>query len=90
MNKNSSGQALQRPPQICTYVHTLSPHIVTVPACFNKAQRQATKDAGVVAGLQVFQFINESEGSQIIVYNQALLIWFLHRGRCLLGVHYGW
>ncbi|KAM5531093.1 hypothetical protein V8D89_015258 [Ganoderma adspersum] len=56
--------------------------VVTVPAYFNDAQRQATKDAGTIAGLQVLRIINEPtaaalaygldkpEGeSQIIVYD---------------------
>jgi molecular chaperone DnaK len=33
--------------------------VVTVPAYFNDAQRQATKDAGVIAGLEVLRIINE-------------------------------
>lgn len=33
--------------------------VITVPAYFNDAQRQATKDAGVIAGLQVERIINE-------------------------------
>lgn len=33
--------------------------VVTVPAYFNDAQRQATKDAGVIAGLNVIRIINE-------------------------------
>ena len=33
--------------------------VVTVPAYFNDAQRQATKDAGVIAGLEVKRIINE-------------------------------
>lgn len=33
--------------------------VVTVPAYFNDAQRQATKDAGVIAGLNVMRIINE-------------------------------
>ena len=33
--------------------------VITVPAYFNDAQRQATKDAGVIAGLNVKRFINE-------------------------------
>ncbi|XP_030853717.1 heat shock 70 kDa protein IV-like [Strongylocentrotus purpuratus] len=33
--------------------------VVTVPAYFNDAQRQATKDAGVIAGLNVLRIINE-------------------------------
>jgi L1 cell adhesion molecule like protein len=33
--------------------------VITVPAYFNEAQRQATKDAGVIAGLNVLRIINE-------------------------------
>ena len=33
--------------------------VVTVPAYFNDAQRQATKDAGTIAGLNVMRLINE-------------------------------
>ncbi|AKU89781.1 molecular chaperone DnaK [Vulgatibacter incomptus] len=33
--------------------------VITVPAYFNDAQRQATKDAGVIAGLEVMRIINE-------------------------------
>jgi molecular chaperone DnaK len=39
--------------------HTVSKAVVTVPAYFNDAQRQATKDAGKVAGLDVLRIINE-------------------------------
>ncbi|CAN7981703.1 unnamed protein product, partial [Ixodes pacificus] len=37
----------------------VSDAVVTVPACFNNSQRQATKDAGVIAGLNVLRIINE-------------------------------
>ena len=33
--------------------------VITVPAYFNDAQRQATKDAGKIAGLEVKRIINE-------------------------------
>ena len=39
--------------------HTVTRAIVTVPAYFNDAQRQATKDAGEIAGLTVDRIINE-------------------------------
>ncbi|HEY9230474.1 MAG TPA: molecular chaperone DnaK, partial [Gemmatimonadaceae bacterium] len=39
--------------------HTVSKAVITVPAYFNDAQRQATKDAGKVAGLDVLRIINE-------------------------------
>jgi len=38
---------------------TVNRAVVTVPAYFNDAQRQATKDAGTIAGLQVERIINE-------------------------------
>ena len=38
---------------------TVTDAIVTVPAYFNDAQRQATKDAGVIAGLNIKRMINE-------------------------------
>ncbi|KAL4803727.1 heat shock protein 70 family [Aspergillus unguis] len=56
--------------------------VVTVPAYFNDAQRQATKDAGTIAGLNVLRVVNEptaaaiaygldkgSEERQVIVYD---------------------
>ena len=55
--------------------------VITVPAYFNDAQRQATKDAGKIAGLDVLRIINEptaaalaygldkSEGKKIAVYD---------------------
>src|SRR5471032_1117812 len=55
--------------------------VITVPAYFNDAQRQATKDAGRIAGLEVLRIINEptaaalsyglekSEGKKIAVYD---------------------
>ncbi|HEY6829438.1 MAG TPA: molecular chaperone DnaK, partial [Gemmatimonadaceae bacterium] len=39
--------------------HSVSKAVVTVPAYFNDAQRQATKDAGKIAGLDVLRIINE-------------------------------
>ena len=38
---------------------TVSEAVITVPAYFNDAQRQATKDAGKIAGLNVLRIINE-------------------------------
>ena len=38
---------------------TIKNVVITVPAYFNDAQRQATKDAGVIAGLNVMRIINE-------------------------------
>ncbi|XP_051899725.1 heat shock 70 kDa protein 1-like [Pristis pectinata] len=39
--------------------------VVTVPAYFNDSQRQATKDAGVIAGLSVLRIINEPTAAAI-------------------------
>ena len=39
--------------------HEVTHAVVTVPAYFNDAQRQATKDAGTIAGLNVMRIINE-------------------------------
>jgi molecular chaperone DnaK len=39
--------------------HTVTEAVITVPAYFNDAQRQATKDAGEIAGLKVRRIINE-------------------------------
>src|SRR6201993_3453397 len=39
--------------------HKVRKAVVTVPAYFNDAQRQATKDAGQIAGLEVARIINE-------------------------------
>ncbi len=38
---------------------TVTEAVITVPAYFNDAQRQATKDAGKIAGLEVKRIINE-------------------------------
>merc|ERR1712107_714559 len=39
--------------------------VVTVPAYFNDSQRQATKDAGVIAGLNIIRIINEPTAAAI-------------------------
>jgi len=44
---------------------SVSHAVVTVPAYFNDAQRQATKDAGVIAGLEVLRIINEPTAAAI-------------------------
>jgi len=60
---------------------TVEQAVITVPAYFNDAQRQATKDAGKIAGLEVLRIINEptaaalaygldkKEGKTIAVYD---------------------
>jgi heat shock protein 1/8 len=44
---------------------TVKNAVVTVPAYFNDAQRQATKDAGMIAGLNVLRIINEPTAAAI-------------------------
>ena len=39
--------------------------VITVPAYFNDAQRQATKDAGKIAGLEVLRIINEPTAASL-------------------------
>lgn len=39
--------------------HSVNEAVITVPAYFNDSQRQATKDAGKIAGLEVMRIINE-------------------------------
>ncbi len=39
--------------------HTVTKAVITVPAYFNDSQRQATKDAGKIAGLDVLRLVNE-------------------------------
>jgi molecular chaperone DnaK len=39
--------------------HSVTQAVITVPAYFNDSQRQATKDAGQIAGLEVLRIINE-------------------------------
>ena len=45
--------------------HTVQNAVITVPAYFNDAQRQSTKDAGVIAGLNVLRIINEPTAAAI-------------------------
>ncbi len=45
--------------------HTITNAVITVPAYFNDAQRQATKDAGAIAGLNVLRIINEPTAAAI-------------------------
>jgi len=66
--------------------------VITVPAYFNDAQRQATKDAGLICGLNVLRIINEptaaaiaygldnkSEGSAISLFMTWVAVhWMLH------------
>ena len=44
---------------------TISKAVITVPAYFNDNQRQATKDAGIIAGLEVVRIINEPTAASL-------------------------
>ncbi len=45
--------------------HEVTQAVITVPAYFNDAQRQATKDAGKIAGLEVLRIINEPTAASL-------------------------
>ena len=56
-----SGMILQKLKQAAEQYlgQTVTQAVITVPAYFNDAQRQATKDAGQIAGLEVMRIVNE-------------------------------
>ena len=59
--------------------------VITVPAYFNDAQRQATKDAGKIAGLQVLRIINEPTAAALAYgldkkQNETVLVFDLGGG----------
>lgn len=47
------------------FLQTVTNAVVTVPAYFNDSQRQATKDAGTISGLNVLRIINEPTAAAI-------------------------
>jgi len=49
-------------------LQTVTDAVVTVPAYFNDSQRQATKDAGRISGLNVLRIINEPTAAAIDAY----------------------
>ncbi|HTD34295.1 MAG TPA: molecular chaperone DnaK [Candidatus Elarobacter sp.] len=59
--------------------------VITVPAYFNDAQRQATKDAGKIAGLEVLRIINEPTAAALAYgldkkSSETILVWDLGGG----------
>ncbi|MDA8206608.1 MAG: molecular chaperone DnaK [Thermaerobacter sp.] len=64
---------------------SISQAVITVPAYFNDAQRQATKDAGKIAGLEVLRIINEPTAAALAYgldkkKNETILVWDLGGG----------
>ncbi len=72
------GEKTYSPPQISAMIlkelkHRAETHlgesitkaVITVPAYFNDSQRQATKDAGMIAGLEVLRIINEPTAASL-------------------------
>lgn len=64
---------------------TVTQAVITVPAYFNDAQRQATKDAGRIAGLEVLRIINEPTAAALAYgldkkANETILVWDLGGG----------
>ena len=64
---------------------TVSQAVITVPAYFNDSQRQATKDAGRIAGLEVLRIINEPTAASLAYgldkeENQKILVYDLGGG----------
>ena len=63
----------------------VSEAVITVPAYFNDSQRQATKDAGKIAGLEVKRIINEPTAAALAYgldkkENEVILVWDLGGG----------
>jgi molecular chaperone DnaK len=76
--KVKAGENLHTPPEVSAFVlrklkeaaeaylgHKVRKAVITVPAYFNDSQRQATKDAGQIAGLEVARIINEPTAASL-------------------------
>ena len=64
---------------------TVTKAVITVPAYFNDSQRQATKDAGAIAGVEVLRIINEPTAASLAYgfekkSNETILIFDLGGG----------
>jgi len=63
----------------------VSKAVVTVPAYFNDSQRQATKDAGKIAGLEVLRIVNEPTAASLAYglekkHNETIMVFDLGGG----------
>src|SRR5262249_55271582 len=70
---------------------TVSDAVITVPAYFNNAQREATKDAGKIAGLNVLRIINEPTAASLAYAldkesGQTILVFDLGGGTCAVSI----
>jgi molecular chaperone DnaK len=64
---------------------TVTDTVITVPACFNDAQRQATKNAGEIAGLNVLRIVNGATAAAVAYgvqtnQNEKILVFDLGGG----------
>jgi molecular chaperone DnaK len=71
--------------QRLTWAKKSSQAVITVPAYFNDSQRQATKDAGKIAGLEVLRIINEPTAAALAYgldkkENETILVFDLGGG----------
>jgi molecular chaperone DnaK len=66
--------------------YTIEKAVITVPAYFNDSERQATRDAGIIAGLDVVRIINEPTASAMaygldrLETSEKILVWDLGGG----------
>ena len=68
---------------------TVTQAVITVPAYFNDSQRQATKDAGKIAGLEVLRIVNEPTASSLAygLGNKKSMTWAAAR---LISLSWKW
>ena len=64
---------------------TITQAVITVPAYFSDSQRQATKDAGKIAGLEVLRIINEPTAAALAYgmdkqHDQKIMVYDLGGG----------
>jgi molecular chaperone DnaK len=71
---------------------TVTQAVIAVPACFNAAQRQAIKDAGTIAGLEVLQIISEPMAAALAYglnrsdQDERIIVFDLGGGTCDVSI----